>query len=445
MTTYWCEYAHLPAKVQWGVRVTVEGDRITAVQERVRPQSGDVELAGAVLPGLANAHSHAFHRALRGRTHGGGGTFWTWRDQMYAVAARLEPHTYLALARAVFAEMLRAGYTVVGEFHYLHHGEGGAAYDDPNAMGLALLQAARDVGIRMTLLDTCYLQGGLSPQGHLPLDPVQHRFSDGSVAAWRERVEPLLATQQGPLTRVGAAAHSVRALSWRQLDEFAQATEGLVVHAHVSEQPAENAAVHAFTGRTPTELLGEVGLLDEAFTSVHATHLSDRDITIYDASGASVCFCPTTERDLADGIGPSAQLRTRGVPLCVGSDQHAIVDPFEELRGLELHERLLTHERGRFRPRDLVRAGTEAGYHSLGWHDGGLLQPGALADFVAVRMDSRRTAGADADQIVFAAAAADVTDVVVGGSHVIKGGEHTALGPVDPLMVEAMALVRSRP
>ncbi|HQV92787.1 MAG TPA: amidohydrolase family protein, partial [Phycicoccus sp.] len=232
--TYWCEHAQLPTKVQWGVRLTVADGRITQIKERVRAASDDTVLRGVALPGFANAHSHAFHRALRGRTHAGGGTFWTWREEMYAVASRLDPDTYLALARAVFAEMLATGYTAVGEFHYLHHRAGGERYEDPNAMGRALIRAAEDVGIRLTLLDTCYLQGGLTPQGHVALDEVQERFSDGSVAAWAERVAELA---DGDRLRIGAAAHSVRALTTRELDEFADATEGKVVHAHVSEQP----------------------------------------------------------------------------------------------------------------------------------------------------------------------------------------------------------------
>lgn len=173
MTTYWAADVHLPTGRARRVRMRVGGDRFTVVTVGVDPEPADVRLAGVVLPGLANAHSHAFHRALRGRTHGGEGTFWTWRKQMYAVAARLDPDTYLALARALYAEMALAGITVVGEFHYLHHAPGGTSYDDPNAMGHALVEAAADAGIRLTLLDTCYLAGGLTADRHLPLDVVQ--------------------------------------------------------------------------------------------------------------------------------------------------------------------------------------------------------------------------------------------------------------------------------
>ncbi|MBP6996124.1 MAG: formimidoylglutamate deiminase [Phycicoccus sp.] len=438
MTTFWCADAQLPDKIAHGVRIQVADGRIESVTHRRGPDPADVRLDGLVLPGMANGHSHIFHRALRGRTHGGGGNFWSWRDEMYAVAARLTPETYRLLARAVLLEMLTAGWTAVGEFHYLHHGPGGQPYADPNAMGQAVIDAADEVGIRLTLLDTCYLHGGLTPQGHIPLDDVQQRFADADVSAWATRVAKL---SDGPLTRIGAAAHSVRALTRSELDEFASATVGRHVHAHVSEQPAENAACVAFHGLTPTELLADLGLLDERFTAVHATHLSDRDIDLYGRSGASVCACPTTERDLADGIGPFRRLADAGVPLTVGSDQSVLVDPFVELRGVEMHERLHSGERGRFSPRELLAVGGAHGYASLGWGGGGQIAAGALADFIAVNPSSRRTAGASLGQIVYAAGAGDVTDVVVGGTHVVRRGEHR-LGSVDDLLVQAMAQAR---
>ncbi len=438
MTTYWCEHAQLPDKVHRGVRVGVADGRITEVTTGTQQREGDVRLRGIVLPGFANAHSHAFHRLLRGRTHGDGGNFWTWRKQMYAVASRLDPDTYVALARGVFTEMLAAGYTVVGEFHYLHHGPGGRPYDDPNAMGEALVSAAREAGIRLTLLDTCYLSGGLSSSGHLPLDEVQARFSDGSVQAWAERVDALHDTD---LVRIGAAAHSVRALTGDQLAEFGTVVGDRPVHAHVSEQIGENLTTEMVYGASPVEHLADTGLLGESFTAVHATHLSDIDLDLMGRSGASACFCPTTERDLADGIGPACELAAHGVSISLGSDQQAVIDPFEEVRGVEMHERLKSHERGRFGTGALLEMGTSAGYESLGW-DGGRIAVGALADLVAVRTDSRRTSGVALAAIVYGATGADVTDVVVGGRRVVSGGVH-ALGPVDDLVAESILAVRS--
>lgn len=438
--TLWCEHAQLPTKVQWGVRLTIEGSRITVIEERVQPREGDARLRGVTLPGFANAHSHVFHRALRGRTHAGGGTFWSWRDEMYAVARGLDPDSYLALARAVFLEMLAAGYTTIGEFHYLHHGAGGQRYDDPNAMGRALIQAAQDVGVRLTLLDTCYLHGGLSAQGHLPLDEVQERFTDGDVEGWATRVADL---EDAPGVRIGAAAHSVRAMTPRELNEFGEVTVDRTIHAHVSEQPAENLAAQGFYGRTPMDILGDAGLLDENFTAVHATHLCERDLQILEASGAGVCLCPTTERDLADGVGPAREFQRFGIPMSLGSDQHAVMDVFEEMRAVEMHERLLSHERGHFAPAELLRMATINGHRALGWADCGEIAVGREADLVTVRDDTRRTAGVEPNQLVFAAGAPDITDVVVGGRHLVHGGVHD-LGPVDDFVNEAMTMLRER-
>lgn len=440
MTTYWCEHAQLPDKVHRGVRLTVADGRFSEIVTDTKPRDSDVRLRGVVLPGFANAHSHAFHRMLRGRTHGDGGNFWTWRDQMYAVTARLDPDTYFALARGVFTEMVASGYTVVGEFHYLHHGPDGKPYDDPNAMGAALIAAAEEAGIRLTLLDTCYLSGGLDSSGHLPLDEVQTRFSDGSVQAWAERVDAL---QDSAMVRIGAAAHSVRALTGEQLAEFAEVVGDRPVHAHVSEQMGENLTTQLVYGASPVEHLTDTGLLGEGFTAVHATHLSDVDLDLMGRSGAGACFCPTTERDLADGIGPGCELAEKGVPISLGSDQHAVIDPFEEIRGIEMHERLKSNERGRFGVAQLLEMGTSAGYRSLGW-DGGRLAVGSLADVVAVRTDSRRTGGVAPAQIIFGATGADVTDVIVGGRRIVASGVHP-LGPVDDIVAEAIVAVRSAP
>ena len=426
MTSYWAAYAWLPDGCEAGVSFDVQDGRFAKVRSGVQPQAGQEILSGVTLPGLANGHSHAFHRALRGRTHAGGGSFWTWREQMYALAARLDPDSYLALARAVFAEMVLAGYTVVGEFHYLHHDQRGRPYGDPNAMGAALIQAATEAGIRLTMLDVCYLAGGLTASGHLPLDPVQTRFSDGDVDHWQQRVSLLI---DRDLVRMGAAVHSVRAVPAEALDKIGDAAGERPLHVHLSEQPAENAATQAYYGRTPTELLDDHGLLGARTTVVHATHLSDGDIKTLGANQASACFCPTTERDLADGIGPARRLADAGSALTLGSDQHAVIDPFEELRGLEMHERLATGERGRFTPGELIMIASAAGYRSLGWPGGGRIADGALADFVVVQSDSVRTTGARADQIAYAATAADIDQVVVAGQVIVREGQHRLGSP----------------
>jgi formiminoglutamate deiminase len=427
VTTWWCEHASLSDGVADGVLFQTEGGRITAIAVGSDPTGADNRLRGLVVPGFANAHSHAFHRALRGRAQHGAGDFWAWRNLMYDVAARLDPDSYYALARAVYAEMALAGVTCVGEFHYLHHPVGGGRHDDPNAMGVALMNAAADTGIRITLLDTCYLSGGIDQ----PLERPQLRFSDGSGDAWVARVEGL-----GPIdgARVGAAIHSVRAVPLADAEVVADGAKrsGWPLHMHLSEQPAENEQCLAAYGRTPTQVLSDIGALTPNSTAVHATHLRDADISLLARSGCGVCLCPTTERDLADGIGPAGSFAAQGVSLSLGSDSHAVIDLLEEARGVEMHERLATNRRGCFDAVALLRAATGEGHRALGWPDAGELAVGMRADFVAIDLESVRTAGGGAtlEAVMFAATAADVTDVVVDGRRVVRNRKHVLVDDV---------------
>ena len=428
-----------PGRVARDVRVEVAGGRITAVTEGAGAAAGDERLAGLVLPGLANAHSHAFHRALRGRTQvAGRGSFWSWRAQMYDLAARLDPDRYRELARAVFAEMALAGVTCVGEFHYLHHGPGGTPYDDPDVMGLALVEAAREAGLRIALLDTCYLTGGIGR----PLEGVQQRFGDADADSWAARADGLRRHAADDVV-VGAAVHSVRAVPAEQLGTVAAWSATAPLHVHVSEQEAENTECRVAYGATPTQLLHEHGVLGPRTTAVHATHLTDRDIRLLGGSQTYVCVCPTTERDLADGIGPARLLHDEGAPLTLGSDSHAVIDLLEEARALELDERLATGVRGTWSVAELLDAATRAGHASLGFPDAGTLAAGARADLVAVALDSvRTTGGTDEDaaaRVVFAGTAADVTDVVAGGRRVVTGGRHQLVDDVPAALEAAIA------
>ncbi|MQT01568.1 formimidoylglutamate deiminase [Streptomyces jumonjinensis] len=445
LTMYWAEHAWLGAHVEPGVLIEVRDGLITAVRAGDGPPpSGAEVLRGLTLPGLANAHSHAFHRALRGTVQVGAGTFWTWREVMYQVASRLTPDSYHALARAVYAEMALAGVTAVGEFHYLHHGPDGTPYAEPNAMGEALIAAAADAGIRITLLDTAYLHGGLSRAGYQPLTGPQLRFGDGTADRWHERWSRLKGREHA---RIGAAIHSVRAFSDTDgYERFAQYTEGVPVHIHLSEQPAENEACAAVHGCTPTELLARSGFWKPTVTAVHATHLTDGDIGVLGGAGAGICMCPTTERDLADGIGPALALQRAGCPLSLGSDSHAVIDLLEEARALELDERLRTRTRGHWTAAALLRAAAEDGHASLGWPEAGRLEAGALADFTTVSLTSVRTAGPvprlAAETAVFAATAADVRETVVGGRRVVRAGEHTLVPDVPGALAAAIAALR---
>lgn len=355
---------------------------------------------------------------------------------MYALARVLEPDSYQRLATAVFAEMALAGVTSVGEFHYLHHRTDGTSYEDDNAFGHALIAAAEAAGIRITLLDACYLSGGLGAEGYLGLDEVQRRFSDGSAARWRERVTALAAADSDTV-RIGAAIHSVRAVPADQLAEVVRWASRRPLHAHVSEQPAENEATLAAHGCTPTELLARSGFLGPLSTAVHATHLSTSDISSYGNSNTNVSFCPTTERDLADGIGPASELAAAGARLTLGSDQNAVIDLLEEVRALEMNDRLASLRRGRFSLPTLVDSLTASGHASLGWPDTGTLAVGQRADLVALRLDSVRTAGALPAQAILAAGSADVDTVLVDGRAVVTGGRHL-LGDIGVLLREAI-------
>ncbi len=414
---------------------------------------GTVRLPGLTLPGLANAHSHAFHRALRGHGTVTGDSFWSWRDRMYAVADRLDPGSYFTLARAVYAEMALAGVTCVGEFHYLHHAKGGRRYSDPNEPGRLLIQAAAAAGLRITLLDACYLASGFAPGGEaLPLAGPQLRFGDGSVTAWADRVSAFGCDSHGmlaPHARLGAAIHSVRAVGPDQIPEIMawSHAHAAPVHAHLSEQPLENAECRAAFGATPAEVLYRAGALGPRSTMVHATHLTPQDIALLGESLATVCVCPLTEADLADGVGPAPELAAAGSPLALGSDGHSVIDLIEEARWLELSQRLISRRRGHFSATDLASAITASGHSCLGWPDAGEIVPGGYADLVTVALDSPRLAGhatsaADQLALLFAAGtAADVRHVVASGEDVVRDGHHLLVDDVPGALTAAISAV----
>jgi formiminoglutamate deiminase len=392
---YWCELAWLGGEEpQAGVLIETEGERIASVAAGIAATDGVARLEGLTMPGLANVHSHAFQRALRGRTHRAlGGSFWSWREQMYALAEGLDDDAVYEISRATYEEMLRGGITLVGEFDYLHRSD-------------AILSAAADAGIRATLIDACYLTGGLE------------RFHDANAGAWTDRVA---AISPGPAARLGAAIHSVRAVD----PDSAAIVAAFVnerrwpLHAHVSEQPAENEECRARFGMTPLQVLAGAGAVSERFTAIHATHFTDDDALTLGAAGAFCCLCPTTERDLADGIG-----RPYG-RLTLGSDSQAVIDLFEEARAVELDLRLATLVRGHLRAADLAVAATANGYSSLGWPEGGRIEAGALADLVTVGLDGSRLTGTrpqDAlDAVIFAGARDDIRHVIVGGRELKLG------------------------
>jgi len=453
------DLAWLPGQgVHAGVLIEAAGRCFTAVTPGVAPADcppGTTRLAGFTLPGLANAHSHAFHRALRGVVQAGQGTFWTWRERMYQVAGRLQPGSYLALARAVYAEMALAGITCVGEFHYLHHDTGGARYADPNEMGRALIEAAAQAGLRITLLDTCYLRGGLAPDGSpAELSGVQQRFGDGDGASWAERAGQLGPDEHGMLdahARAGVAIHSVRAVPLDQMGPVVAWSHayGAPLHAHLSEQPAENEACLAAYGVTPARLLDRACALGPRSTAVHATHLTGDDIELLGDTRTTACLCPTTEADLADGIGPARALTAAGCALSLGSDSHAVVDLLAEARLTEMGERLVSGRRGSFPAEELARAVTVTGHACLGWPEAGEIAPGALADLVTVALDTPRLAGTQAgsalESVIFAGSAADVRNVVISGRDVVADGRHLLVDDVPAALDAAITPLLASP
>jgi formiminoglutamate deiminase len=454
---YHCEYAWLGGDVAArDVRIEVADGAITAVTADAAPDPAAQRLAGLTMPGLANTHSHVFHRAIRGHSQSGVADFWRWRDLMYRVASRLDPDRLYRLALATYAEMALSGVTSVGEFFYLHHRPDGSRYDDPNEMGRTVIRAANDAGIRITLLDTCYLQAGLDGG---PLTGAQLRFGDGSARAWMERVDaladpevfrpgrPEAMSRPGrpeAMWQVGAAIHSVRAVprdAMAPIAEYAR-HRGMPLHVHVSEQPAENQACLAAHGLTPVGLLAAEGVLGARTTAVHATHLTDDDITKLGTTGTAISMCCTTERDLGDGVGPAARLAAAGSPLCVGSDAHMMIDLWEEGRAIELDERLVSGTRGHLTAGAIAAAISVDGSAAIGWPTAGLAA-GAPADLVTVSLDSVRTAGARSGDALahalFSATAADVSTVIVAGRPVVQDGQHLLVADPGLALQDAIA------
>jgi formimidoylglutamate deiminase len=326
------------------------------------------------LPGFVNAHSHAFQRGMRGvvervdpaHPHD---DFWTWREEMYAAAGRLDPDSAHAVALLAYREMRAAGFVAVGEFHYVHHRPDGTPYEPANAMSLATAAAADEAGIDQVLLMTAYERAGAG----LPPTPGQRRFCDPDVATYLGRVEELAGDR--PAGRVGLAPHSVRAVSrgWlEQIGRFADSA-GMVVHVHACEQRREIEECLAEHGRRPIELLADAGCLGRRTTIVHGTHASDGELNLLAQAGASVCLCPTTEANLGDGYLPALRLFERGIRVCIGTDSNTVIDPVVEVREVEAVARRTAERRNVLVPEDgdgptgyLLSVGSRFGAEALG-------------------------------------------------------------------------------
>lgn len=412
-------YVYTPAGLLPDMIVSIADDGSIA---EIAPRTADSlvtdPLPGvALLPGFVNAHSHVFQRALRGHTHrplSQQDTFWTWRRAMYAEAGRLDPDQLYVSALRTYREMLAAGYTTVGEFHYVHHQPDGQLYANPNAMSEAVLQAGREAGIRVVLLMTAYAQSGFNQ----PPEEGQRRFCDATVETYLARVDELRVAG----VPIGVAPHSVRAVpeNWfRAIAEYSRAHK-LPLHVHADEQIAEIEQAQAAYGCTPIELLERFGALHERTTVIHATHANAREIDLLAKRGCTVCVCPTTEGDLGDGIAPYAELRAAGIPLAIGADSNTRLDPIEELRWAEYTARM-RYQRRRVLIADelaspgpfLLVAGTVSGAHALGLVVGEIAV-GQPADLVAINLDHPSLSGWTGDDLLDVLFFGASSEVIVG-------------------------------
>lgn len=426
----WCLTAE---GLRTGLAIELAGDRIAAVVEAERHPDVPVARGRLALPGLVNAHSHAFQRAIRGHVQwrpSGRDDFWSWRDRMYRTANALDPDGVEAVSALAFLEMAEAGITQVGEFHYLHHQPDGTPYADPDELAKRVIAAALRVGIRICLLRVAYLRGGADQ----PLRPDQRRFGDRGADDVLAAVDRLGSTfgpggsGADPRVTIGLAPHSVRAVDRASLAELASFRGP--VHAHVSEQPAENASCMAEHDCSPLTLFDDVGLVGERFVAVHLTWPMEGDVDRLVARDGAVCVCPSTELDLGDGWLP-VDVRRRA-RMCIGTDSHAVIDPLGEARTLELHARAMEGRRNVLSPegefdglsRKLLHAASTQGDRALGGSGAGIAT-GAPADLAI--LDLRRVAAEGVPPLqaaAFVAGSGWTDDVWVAGRRIVAGGRH---------------------
>ena len=413
-----------------------DAGRVLAASE---PSATDTiaDLPGkALLPGFVNAHSHAFQRLIRGKSESratSGRDFWSWRGTMYHAAAHLAPQDLYDVARMAFLEMAAAGTTTVGEFHYLHNAPDGRPYDDPNMLAKQVIAAAQSVGLRIVLLRTAYLRSGFL----LAPDPGQTRFIE-TTPEFLARIDALLRDFPAPTPQVhfGVAPHSIRAVPLDDLREIAAWARAhhLPLHMHMAEQVAENQACLREYGTTPIALIDGADLLGPDWTAVHATHATPDEFRALAEADATICACPTTERNLGDGILPAHQALQAGMRIALGSDSQAQIDPLEDARELDYHLRLQHEQRaildqigGVPLTQRLFGCATTNGAHSLGVATGDF-GPDSFADFFTVDLRDLSIAGHSADDllplIVFGLNHTAIRDVAVDGKLILRDGRH---------------------
>lgn len=394
----------------------------------------------ARLSGLVNAHSHAFQRVIRGRTEyrtsNDKDSFWTWREMMYSAAARLTPEDIYDASRMAFLEMALCGITAVGEFHYLHRAPDGSAYDDPNLLAKEVVRAANDVGLRIALLRVAYARSGFETGPNAR----QVRFIESESDEYLKNVVELqkYLGSKNEMAWVGIAPHSVRAVPLAYLKDVVAfaSNENLRVHMHVAEQAAEVSSCIQEYGRSPVALLNSEGLLSERFTAVHAIHVTAKAIRMLADAQATVCACPTTERNLGDGIVPVDGYLKDGVSVSLGTDSQTQIDLLEDARELEYHLRLQRMERAVLAEGVdaksalaawLFECATVNGARSIGL-ESATLDSREPADFFTVDVNDPSLAGASQEDllanIIFSLSKTAVRDVVVGGKRIVEDGHH---------------------
>lgn len=395
----------------------------------------------AIVPGLINCHSHSFQRVIRGRTEhrttANRDTFWTWREAMYRAANLLSPEDIYRVARMAFLEMLISGITTVGEFYYLHNAPDGGRYENPNLLGLQIIRAANEIGVRLALLRTAYARAGWQK----PANPGQARFITPRPETFLDDTQALseaIPKSSTPgFTWLGIAPHSIRAVPIEYLTKITDYAHesGLPVHMHVAEQPGEINECLAEYGVRPVELLRQRNILDPFFTGIHAIHITEAEIRHIGNAKANVCACPTSERNLGDGAVPADRLTEAGVNICFGSDSNVQIDLLEDARLLEYHVRMNKLERAVLAPPSgedqlaqlLFASATERGAVALK-APGGTLEVGRAADFLTLDLNDVSIAGAGRlallNNIVFSLERTAVREVFVNGQPVIQDGRH---------------------
>ena len=440
MSTLYAEHAWLSDGWNDRVRLDIDAQGHCAQVASDVPEPAGARRARWLLPGVPNLHSHAFQRAMAGlaerQTHPED-SFWTWRELMYGFAAKLTPELLRDIAAMLYVEMLEAGYTSVCEFHYLHHAPDGKPYADAAAMSLALIEAARETGIGLTLLPTLYMTGGFDGRA---LNERQRRFGFG-VDGYLALLERLRTLEDSRL-RIGACFHSLRAVPEDAMRAVLEATHAtpMPVHIHIAEQIGEVQDCLALRNARPVEWLLDTMPVGPRWSLVHATHLVDTEVRALAASGATVALCPTTEANLGDGLFPLRAFLDANGQWGVGSDSHISVSPIEEMRWLEYGQRLASRRRnitvmshmsssGECLYAHALSGGARGTMQAVGWLEGGEGDaPGTRADFLVLDEHAPELAGARShdlvDRWVFCGNRNLVRETWVGGERVVQDGRH---------------------